>query len=399
MSRKRRVVYDMVFPSAPLLENLALSAVAIALWRREIIIHRTDKSLDKLNPNDPSADERDQWPRIPVKSIIHAPSKIIFAIEKCTESIGKSIRKWLSYHYEYVFRNHRTICSDVFNDFDDLVCDFDDTIHFDRTAKRMLKSDGISRVEKFQIACLYSFEEEIARMAFTENEDEEPIDINRMVEELPSVQVNYIRYWIAYLGQISGEEYFEEDLNFNYVFDDPYVGNWSLIKHAWSNLESFERLQAVNFIFSFHPIIFTRYVFLKWYTRKFSSTIDEAAFVLLIANLVLERLRNYAMAVLMHAYDKLTKKFFFYLFNEIFCEQRFDDDDWEEIVSIVCDIWKNAPDDSKQSMIRTIRHILSNETEYNFDSPGSALNASASTKLRACNLLISTILSDDEEIK
>ncbi|KAL6953385.1 hypothetical protein U1Q18_051798 [Sarracenia purpurea var. burkii] len=72
------------------------------------------------------------------------PLAIDCMIREYVNKFSASQYHWLQEHFSKVFHFHRTLLNDVLNDFDDFVSDWDGTIDYVRTAKRMISCDGLS---------------------------------------------------------------------------------------------------------------------------------------------------------------------------------------------------------------------------------------------------------------
>ncbi|XP_065224266.1 uncharacterized protein LOC135848306 [Planococcus citri] len=149
-------VYDFVHPTPVSLKELAAMAVSLEIWRCEMNKYRKSDTLEEF------------WPScecISLKTILpDLPSTIANVIAKYVRRFALSIQDWLNVHHTKVFRFHSNYKTYVLNKFDDFVCDYNGTVHREKTAKRMMDSDRLSQDEKFKIACVYFFEDDIRRI-------------------------------------------------------------------------------------------------------------------------------------------------------------------------------------------------------------------------------------------
>ncbi|XP_065224268.1 uncharacterized protein LOC135848308 [Planococcus citri] len=175
-------VYDIVHPTPVSLKELAAMAVSLEIWRCEINKHRTSDTLRKFWPSCECASLKTILPDL--------PSTIADMIAKYVRKLALSMQNWLNVHYTKVFRFHYNSKTYVLNKFDDFVCDYNGTVHRERTAKRMMDSDSLSQAEKFKIACAYFFDDHITRIWPSVCENMNLSDIN--FDENPELY-----YWIS----------------------------------------------------------------------------------------------------------------------------------------------------------------------------------------------------------
>ncbi|XP_065213607.1 uncharacterized protein LOC135840818 isoform X13 [Planococcus citri] len=141
-------VYDNLFPSPPPLKEIAAITIALRLWRQEINSHRIKNTLNQLSLQQDILSS-DSLPRI--------PATIISFIKIYIKRAGLSIKQWLD--------DHRNIFGrEIFNDFIDFEGDFDGSIHYVRTAKRLVLCDRIDKIVRFKLACWYCFEDDIVQI-------------------------------------------------------------------------------------------------------------------------------------------------------------------------------------------------------------------------------------------
>ncbi|XP_065217011.1 uncharacterized protein LOC135843159 [Planococcus citri] len=150
-------VYDIVYPSPQSLRDISAIAVAVQLWRlhfseyieNNIVFYRSLESV----------------PDISLRKIIpNVPIVIDYLCRHYAKKLIYTTKYWIGFHFNFIFRHCRSDQIDILNDFKDIVGDFDGSIHFVRTAQRMMRCDRISQEEKFAIACVYCFEDDIRRI-------------------------------------------------------------------------------------------------------------------------------------------------------------------------------------------------------------------------------------------
>ncbi|XP_065223309.1 uncharacterized protein LOC135847616 isoform X3 [Planococcus citri] len=151
------VVYDIAQPTPVPLKDLSAIAVSLEIWRHELQERRRSNSVDRFFSSSWDISSNSVLPPglLPV---------IYNVIDKYMPRFGPSATTWLSSQYRTTFHLHRTHQNSVLEVFDDFVFDYNGTIDYVRTAKRMMDCDRFSLEEKFAIACTYFFEDDIRRI-------------------------------------------------------------------------------------------------------------------------------------------------------------------------------------------------------------------------------------------
>ncbi|XP_065223931.1 uncharacterized protein LOC135848084 [Planococcus citri] len=151
-------VYDIIHPTPVSLKELSAMAISLELWRYKVNEYRTGRKLEKLNSY------RLRIGNTRRKSILpDLPSTIYETIEFFFSKFVSSVLPWLFEHYKQVFScfSHENY---VLEYFDDFVCDYDGSVHYVRTAERMMRCELLTKMMKFTIACTYFFEDDIRRI-------------------------------------------------------------------------------------------------------------------------------------------------------------------------------------------------------------------------------------------
>ncbi|XP_065213596.1 uncharacterized protein LOC135840818 isoform X3 [Planococcus citri] len=239
-------VYDILFPSPPPLKEIAAISIALGLWRQEINSHRIKNTLNQLNL---------QQDILSSDSLPCIPATIISFIKIYIRRAGLSIQQWLHDHDTY----HKILFGkEILNDFIDFVGDFDGTIHYVRTARRLVLCDRIDKILKFKIACWYCFEDDILQMWPSVSNDVKYTNVS-----FSSIPLPY--YWICRLknqlyklprSNSAGESVEEQ------IFRNDFPA-WSLKEYFWNRFDVDSRMRIakkppVNF-----AKIFSRYLLAK----------------------------------------------------------------------------------------------------------------------------------------
>ncbi|XP_065216811.1 uncharacterized protein LOC135843017 [Planococcus citri] len=152
-------VYDIFHPTPVSLKDLAAIAVSLEMWRCKLNEYR--RQSGKLDSEFLPLRIKE---RFSAKTVLpDLPSAISKTIEEYLFQFALSLESWHWEHYEKVlfrFKNR----DDILEHFDNFVCDYDGNIDYVRTAKRMICCDRFNEEEKFIIACMYSFEDDIIRI-------------------------------------------------------------------------------------------------------------------------------------------------------------------------------------------------------------------------------------------
>ncbi|XP_065217012.1 uncharacterized protein LOC135843160 [Planococcus citri] len=176
-------VYDIVYPSPQSLRDISAIAVAVQLWRLHLNEHIENNELFRFS---------ESVPDILRKIIPNVPTVIDSLCGHYAKKLIYTTRNWIWFHFSDIFKHHRSHQNDILNDFKDIVGDFDGSIHYVRTAQRMLHCDGISLEEKFRIACVYCFEDDIRRIWQTMSD-------KMNLDEMNFYECPHSYYWVCCL--------------------------------------------------------------------------------------------------------------------------------------------------------------------------------------------------------
>ncbi|XP_065204472.1 uncharacterized protein LOC135834500 isoform X10 [Planococcus citri] len=346
-------VYDLIYPSPATLKEISCNELVTALWRWKVENRVTDDlmpDLDlhkNLDPNIPS----------PVKRII----------DECINRFISSKEEWSDYHYENLFydRNDRPMSSILLN-FCDFVIDRDGTIDYIRTAKRMMTCDRLYNDEKFKIACMYCFEDDITRIWPSASDY---IDIN----EIEFYRSPELFYWVSKLIKSIfdvGDER-DDSIDDSTMLNTCSSTHWSSVEYFWNRISPEGRLSNTLFDLSH----FERESFVRLMLPKLSDQQLER-FVLergshLIHDLVTEsQYKFYALPTWMYIKNKMNENNFaklIELFMQAETDYHFAEDSLPENsielgdrssnkdqTYLCCEIWRNSPDEWKRSAIKNI---------------------------------------------
>ncbi|XP_065213599.1 uncharacterized protein LOC135840818 isoform X6 [Planococcus citri] len=358
-------VYDLLFPSPPDLKEIAAISIAVEIWRQEINTHRIKNTLSELDL------EKDILSNTSMPRI---PSSILSDIEKCVKRFGMSIQAWLEFHGEQ-FRN------EIFNDFIDFVGDFDGTIHYVRTAKRMILCDRVDDVLKFNIACRYCFEDDILRIF--------PL-VSDYVKTLSTSQRRYgcQFYWVF---QLKNQLYKMPDLGYygQYNFEEQIVAPsrftihlpcyrlaWSGVEYFWNRLDANSQMR-IAMSGNSYPAHFSR-ILCRYLIQNVDDVLLDRFIKVKACHILTESLhiplfkndsrRLYIMATWTFLKNKMNTSTFVLVVKNIIeklCYRSYVTKECDE--SVYGELWTTAPDHLKQHAIQTI--FRENSLFKKYDGP------------------------------
>ncbi|XP_065213595.1 uncharacterized protein LOC135840818 isoform X2 [Planococcus citri] len=349
-------VYDILFPSPPPLKEIAAISIALGLWRQEINSHRIKNTLNQLNLEQDILSS-DSLPRI--------PATIIPLIKIYIRRAGLSIRQWVDDHSIYHENLFRT---EIFNDFTDFVGDFDGTIHYVRTARRLVQCDRIDNILRFKIACWYCFEDDIIRIWPSVSNDVKYTNVS-----FSSIPLPY--YWICRLknqlyklprsnsaGRSVEEQIFRNSSNSSHA--------WSLKEYFWNRFDVDSRMRIakkppVNF-----TKIFSRYLLAKFNELELDEFVKGAAYWFIAALLNCKSSSKLIYVRASPNNDDFQSRALYFRAMWVLIKNRMDGRRIFRLIrriarmlyslmmsidtSVYCELWNTIPDNVKPEVIRSI---------------------------------------------
>ncbi|XP_065219991.1 uncharacterized protein LOC135845406 isoform X1 [Planococcus citri] len=142
----------LVFYSNPgQLQELACVATIASVWYCQMKTNRSKFTLEKVIDVDCS-------------DFALLPSVLKQMIEELIPVVERSFKRWLYFH-RYVFFERKKAAAAAVLDFMSFISwHADGTIRFVQTAKKLIKSDTLSDTEKYRIACMYCFVDDIKKL-------------------------------------------------------------------------------------------------------------------------------------------------------------------------------------------------------------------------------------------
>ncbi|XP_065204474.1 uncharacterized protein LOC135834500 isoform X11 [Planococcus citri] len=346
-------VHDLIYPSPATLKEIACQALVIGLWRWGVennvlddFIYRLDM-LKNLPPNMPSSIKR--------------------MIKVCSQTFISSVKEWSAYHHQKHIFEHEDETGVVLN-FYDFICDRDGFVHYISTAKRMMTCDRLSNDEKFKIACMYCFEDDIRRIwpSVSERQDLNVVEFERNPE---------LFYWICMLRN--------EPERIPNPDGDPLDGfmlemceskHWSSIEYFWNRISPESRLSETISLSYCEDESFVRFILPKLTDQLLGSFVLERGVTLIHDLLIRWNRKFYVLPTWMYIRHKMNKNKFTDLIG-LFMQTEtsgsyvpevtdyhpysavLEVEDWlstENQTYSGCEIWRNSPDEWKRSTVRNI---------------------------------------------
>ncbi|XP_065217016.1 uncharacterized protein LOC135843164 [Planococcus citri] len=346
-------VYDIVYPSPPALTDISAIVVAVQLWRLHLNEH-IKKYYFSLG----------SVPDITLRKIIpNVPTVIDYLCGKYAKKLIYSTKDWKRFHFQVIFSHHRSDEDDILNDFNDIVGDFEGSIHYVRTAQRMMRCDRISLEEKFRIACVYCFEDDIRRIWPT------------MSQKMNLEEINFydchLYYWVCCLrhelDKIPNEEGIPvDDLMLNLTSSDAI----SSFDYFWSRASLESRYHKAIRLFMNGCVEFCgRFVLSKLNELQLNEFITENGGDMIYFMLTSTDYKHYVLPIWMYIKDRIDESNFTIIIERMLDKEstrRYAEDASIEIIeyadlTVCCEIWRLAPTTLKRSVTQ---NLLPNEDMY-----------------------------------
>lgn len=337
-------IHDVFFPSPARLQEIACTAFAIATWRQHIDSLRSTNALNELNLQE--------------DILVHrAPPLFTEKLNKHLKLMRISLLEWTQYHFIRVFCFTRCSEYDIFKDFDDFAVDFDGSIDYDETAKRMLRCDKINCDEKFKIACLCCLEEKIHEIRWVSKRIDLrviPFDVNPLVY-----------FWVCHLWNLL-DRIPKVDENKEYGITEImlyHAKDFSKYRHAvvffWDHFLANDRALIVYDLIFDTTRTFSRYILPKISPEDLNRIVFDLVTTLADIEYEHEDEWYYALRSIVYCIENLTdENKFIGVYKAILIEgspaQKLIP---EDRVDLLNDVFVEAPQNFKRKIIH---HILTN---------------------------------------
>ncbi|XP_065203988.1 uncharacterized protein LOC135834076 [Planococcus citri] len=333
-------VYDLAYPSPITLKEISSIAVVAKLWRREIYAYlESNNSRKFILPK-----------HIRLKNLIpDMPSTIYNQLSSYT-MFRKSIKEWVWYHRGKVFsseNNYSTegsCLNDILSRFHDFSWDWNGAIHYVRTAKRMLQCDRFSLEEKFIIACLYCFEDDIKRIWPSVSTK---IDLKKFgLYEFPQ-----LFYWANELHMSPYSSYpLDHDLSIYEILSlsNPHNShNHSSLEYFWNRIPFNRREATVILMHIKYVELFARFIVQQLREHELEVFLARRASGLIFSLLICDFGRCSVLPTWMYIRNKMSgDQFHILIMDLLFIEAM--GDLIEESLTLCLEIWYSSPQHIKQ---------------------------------------------------
>ncbi|XP_065210929.1 uncharacterized protein LOC135839015 isoform X1 [Planococcus citri] len=348
-------VYDLIYPSPVALKEISSNAFVVELWNLELNKHRTNHNLNEFLSS----------PDISLKTLIpNVPSSIKRIIEEYIERFTSSVSDWNIHHFLQVFDYHRSDSTGIFHDFNDFKCDWDGTIHYVRTAKQMMMCDRIGADEKFKIACMYCFEDEVRRLWPSVSGK---LDLN----EIDFYSFPQLYYWVYLLKNELHRIPDQGDDSVDRFALGRKPNNTSAMEYFWSRINPENQLRKAEALYSNDHEYFARFFLPKLDEEELDEFVAERGSDLIFNLLFDDRYESYLLPTWMYIKDKMKENTFTKLVEKIVdaetnnhISEEVMNENSDEILQhmsntedktyLCCEIWKTAPDELKRSAIKNV---------------------------------------------
>ncbi|XP_065224177.1 uncharacterized protein LOC135848253 isoform X13 [Planococcus citri] len=352
-------VYDIVHPSPVSLKELSAIAISLELWRTEINKFRNGHVLMRFKKYVAAQ-------RIPLKITFPGlPTEINKTINECFIKLGYSINEWLKDHFRKGLRFHYSRDDDVLKDFGDFVGYCNGTVHYIRTAERMMLCDKFSEAVKFTIACIYFFENDIRRIWSSVG-----LRIMEILSKITFSTYPQLYYWICCLtnklnklprrrGNASVAEA---------MFDQNMALNGPCVEYFWNRLPLEIRMRKAIDLCTRDKESFVRFILPKLDDQELDVFVNEKGYDMMSELLVFSF--RYTLTFHYNSTIELVLPTWMYIRNLMkqsaftnlvakilrvegfgFVGRRGNPNNWWNFTR---EVWNSAPDHLKQSTLRDI---------------------------------------------
>ncbi|XP_065223538.1 uncharacterized protein LOC135847767 isoform X1 [Planococcus citri] len=348
-------LYDIIHPTPISLKELSAMAICLELWHHKVNEYRTGGQLKEFQRY--IIYNIATW----IKSTLpDLPSTIYETIEKFLTRFVDSFRHWQHEHHKQVFgwNSHENY---ILQDFNDFACDYDCSIHYVRTAERMMRCEGFDAEIKFKIACMYFFEDEIKRIW--------PSVSNHLsVELIHFILSPQLYYWVCRLTNQLGKILTQNSETVDEkMYAEAMPHNRPSMEYFWNRIPLEKRIMLEYG--TFYNTDFVRFILPKLEERQLDELVNDG-----ISFYTLFRYRHFDEEVVIlrtWSYIKNIMKedtFADLVVRLIEIEKcgNEDDEEWEKPIDdekweyLSSEIWNDTPLNLKQSAIR----LISSESDW-----------------------------------
>lgn len=253
------IKYEWNFPpvDVPTLQDISIHTMVQHLWHNEIVDSRNKGTL--FNLFDDRCVSLDLWRRtvalsrcIPNncvdkfkgKNPLSFSSRIETEAQYYLQILKKNTFTWLTNH---TFQMLRYNCEDQFyilNRFDQLLYDIRGNINYEETARKMLVCDSFNPMDKYLIACMYCFEDEINQIWPSVSELVQFCDIPFQSHPLPF-------YWTCQMRNLILQDslpILHESVEITMIIQKN-VDNHVAMEYFWNRMDFVSQTTSIDQIF------------------------------------------------------------------------------------------------------------------------------------------------------
>ncbi|XP_065205480.1 uncharacterized protein LOC135835243 [Planococcus citri] len=354
MAETTSEVCDIFQTNPPTLRELAAIAINLQIWRDELQRLRTSDTWEQFDPHEH------------VKNILletHLPdlqSGIYRMLKKYVKVFGYSLRWWAKTHHGRIFRffcNHQSYL-DVLERFDDFICDFDGRIHEDWTAKRMMQCPRFDVSERFSIACMHFFEDDIKELWPLVSENEQSYNVT--FNDSPQ-----LCYWIYRLRNTLDMIQNSRNDSVDEIMIQKCIIHRAAVKYFWNRMPLENRVRTAITQCDYEDIdeYFMNFILPKLYDQQLAQVVREEG-----SKIMHSMLRDghrykeeFVLRAWMHIKNVMSERDFANLVAKMLLTQgickKLDyefERDPDSLVYLCREIWNSAPNDLKRSSTRVI---------------------------------------------
>ncbi|XP_065218468.1 uncharacterized protein LOC135844249 [Planococcus citri] len=145
----------LTFFTSPLpLQEIASSQTAFLLWCSKLRNRPAGEIPDK---------KWFQAQNFVANNMVQVTSSVAELLDQYIQSVGNDLKEWVEYHSDRIFFDSQAH-SVIWKCFDRLTFQYDGSLDFVATAKKLVNSNRLNSVEKYRLACCYCLEEKIKHM-------------------------------------------------------------------------------------------------------------------------------------------------------------------------------------------------------------------------------------------
>ncbi|XP_065200378.1 uncharacterized protein LOC135831653 [Planococcus citri] len=349
-------VHDILHPTPVSLQKLSAMVVSLEIWRREVDKYRRSRQLKELEVFSLGIENT-------LVTLPDLPSVIHKTIKKMFNKFANSVSSWLREHYKRVFDCYKRYSHENFilQYFDNFICDYDGSIHYTRTAERMMRCVAFNAEMKFKIACLYFFEDDIKRIWPS-------VSRQMSVDSINFQKFPQLYYWICRLTNKLGKIRNPEPISFSTwlsdtrtvderMFDAHMSRNRPTLEYFWNRISLGKQMKRFEYVDGYD---FVRFILPKLNDRQLDELLNNysGAFYTLFRYLHCNKKTVLRIWFYIRSKNIMSKSTFTDLVVNLIDdedygddENEFDHENWEYLCR---EIWNNTPLDFKQSTISFI---------------------------------------------